>query len=262
MRTVSTASQLTTTAGSTGDLYLALDTVSIYAWKDYVSGAPTADSASYYATANGGETRWVLTAALNSINNLSSKSTPVGADVIAIGDSAASFAGKKVTLAEAGIVKTYITQQATNTRVTGSGPSSLGNYRSYLRAAGTRTYSETNGAPTTGPSASNGYILYVPADYATGDSNNEPSRYEIFIGTNKEPIFEFYSGTGRAGVVFVNPFQNYGGLNVNGGVCTSYDPTSGIARILPIVFNSGDFYTGLDASGGTITTDIYFDIKC
>lgn len=98
MRTVSTASQLTTTAGSTGDLYLALDTVSIYAWKDYVSGAPTADSASYYATANGGETRWVLTAALNSINNLSSKTTPVGADVIVIGDSAASFAGKKVTL--------------------------------------------------------------------------------------------------------------------------------------------------------------------
>lgn len=158
--------------------------------------------------------------------------------------------------------KTYITQQATNTRVTGSGPSSLGNYRSYLRAAGTRTYSETNGAPTTGPSASNGYILYVPADYATGDANNQPSRYEIFIGTNKEPIFEFYSGTGRTGVVFVNPFQNFGGLDVNGGVCTSYDPASGIARILAVPFNGGVFYAGIDASGGTITADIYFDIKC
>ena len=34
------------------------------------------------------------------INGLTSKSTPVGADVIVIGDSAASFAGKKVTLTE------------------------------------------------------------------------------------------------------------------------------------------------------------------
>lgn len=42
----------------------------------------------------------IKTAIFGAINGLTSKSTPVGADVIAIGDSAASFAGKKSTLAQ------------------------------------------------------------------------------------------------------------------------------------------------------------------
>ena len=75
----------------------------------------------------------IKTAIFGAINGLTSKSTPVGADVIAIGDSAASYAGKKVTLAEAGIVKTYITAQASASRVTGAAPDAIGEYRSYLR---------------------------------------------------------------------------------------------------------------------------------
>ena len=43
----------------------------------------------------------IKTAIFGAINGLTSKSTPVGADVIAIGDSAASFAGKKTTLTAA-----------------------------------------------------------------------------------------------------------------------------------------------------------------
>ena len=42
----------------------------------------------------------IKAAIFGAINGLTSKSTPVGADVIAIGDSAASFAGKKSTLTE------------------------------------------------------------------------------------------------------------------------------------------------------------------
>lgn len=42
----------------------------------------------------------IKTAIFGAINGLTSKPTPVGADVIAIGDSAASFAGKKVTITE------------------------------------------------------------------------------------------------------------------------------------------------------------------
>ena len=42
----------------------------------------------------------IKAAIFGAINGLTSKSTPVGADVIVIGDSAASFAGKKVTLTE------------------------------------------------------------------------------------------------------------------------------------------------------------------
>lgn len=42
----------------------------------------------------------IKNAVFGGINGLTSKSTPIGADVIAIGDSAASFAGKKVTINE------------------------------------------------------------------------------------------------------------------------------------------------------------------
>lgn len=63
MRTVTTAATLTTTAGSTGSVYIALDTTAVYFWKDYVTSAPTVDSVTYFATANGGETRWVKASA-------------------------------------------------------------------------------------------------------------------------------------------------------------------------------------------------------
>ena len=45
----------------------------------------------------------IKTAIFGAINGLTSKSTPVGADVIAIGDSAASFAGKKAALNTLGV---------------------------------------------------------------------------------------------------------------------------------------------------------------
>jgi hypothetical protein len=59
MRTVTTSATLTTTAGSTGSVYVAMDTTAVYFWKDYVTSAPTVDGVTYFATANGGETRWV-----------------------------------------------------------------------------------------------------------------------------------------------------------------------------------------------------------
>ena len=158
--------------------------------------------------------------------------------------------------------KTYITAQATPTRVTGAAPDAIGEYRSYLRNAGARTYTETNGAPTTAPSSSNGYKLHTSADFATVDSNGEPSRYEIYIGTGKEPVFEFYSGTGRTGYISASPFQRYGGTDVNGGFDVSYDPVTGIVHVFNPSYQGGSNYTGLTALSNTVTADIYFDIKC
>jgi hypothetical protein len=158
--------------------------------------------------------------------------------------------------------KTYITAQATPTRVTGAAPDAIGEYRSYLRNAGARTYTETNGAPTTAPSSSNGYKLHTSADFATVDSNGEPSRYEIYIGTGKEPVFEFYSGTGRTGYISAFPFQRYAGTDVNGGFDVSYDPVTGIVQVFNPPYHGMSNYTGLTALGVTVTADIYFDIKC
>ena len=159
-------------------------------------------------------------------------------------------------------VKTYITAQATAARVTSAAPDAIGEYRSYLRNAGARAYTETNGTPGTAPSSSNGYRMYIPTDFATADASGEPSRYEIYIGLNKDPMFEFYSSTGRTGLIFTKPFQRWGGSDVNGGIETHYDPTTGIARVIHQTYNGGSNYTGLDFSGGLVTADIYFDIKC
>lgn len=158
--------------------------------------------------------------------------------------------------------KTYITAQATPTRVTGAAPDALGEYRSYLRNAAARTYTETNGTPSTAPSSSNGYKLHTSADFATGDSNGEPSRYEIYIGIGKEPVFEFYSGTGRTGYISASPFQRHGGVDVNGGFDVSYDPVTGIVQVFNPQYLGGSNFTGLTAAGAAVTADIYFDIKC
>ena len=162
----------------------------------------------------------------------------------------------------AGIIKTYITAQASASRVTGAAPDAIGEYRSYLRNAAARTYTETNGSPSTAPSSSNGYRLYASAGYATGDSNNEPSRYEIYIGLNKEPVFEFYANTGRTGYISAYPFQRYAGYDVNGGFDVSYDPTTGIVQVFNPPYSGGNNFTGLTSAGDTVTADVYFDIKC
>lgn len=157
-------------------------------------------------------------------------------------------------------LKTYITAQATPSRVTGSAPTALGQYRSYLRNAGARTYTETNGTPAAAPSSTNGYKLYNGNAFASADTNSEPSRYEIYIGTGKTPVFEFYSATGRTGFICTSIFPNWAGTN-EVGCATGYDPATGIAFVT-IIQNGNQCAPGLDEKGVPIIADIYFDIKC
>jgi len=155
--------------------------------------------------------------------------------------------------------KTYITAQATPTRVTGAAPDALGEYRSYLRNASARTYTETNGSPTTGPSSSNGYRLYNGNGFGSNDTNNEPTRYEVFIGLGKDPVFEFYTSTGRTGLVNVNTWIT-GGPTLC-GTLTGYDPATGVAFVNVSTSNTYNQSPGTDAFGVEVG-DIYFDIKC
>jgi len=155
--------------------------------------------------------------------------------------------------------KTYITGQATPARVTGAAPDALGEYRSYLRNASARTYTETNGSPTTAPSSSNGYRLYNGNGFGSNDTNNEPTRYEVFIGTGKEPEFEFYTSTGRTGLVNIQTWIT-GGPTLC-GTLTGYDPTTGIAFVNVSASNTYNQSPGTDALGVEVG-DIYFDIKC
>ena len=202
------------------------------------------------------------------ISALTAKTSFADTDEFVLVDNASTPATKKITGADLrGSVatlnaKTYITQQATATRVTGSAPDAIGEYRSYLRAASSRTYSETNGSPSTGPSTSNGYLLYANRTYAAGDTNNEPSRYEIYIGTGKEPVFEFYRNAGRTGRIDVTSFHTFEGASYDGGVVSGYDPTTGIAWITKYYPSGGTVAAGINEAGDPISTNIYFDIKC
>jgi len=161
---------------------------------------------------------------------------------------------------KSGLLPTYITAQATPTRVTGAAPDAIGEYRSYLRNAGARTYTETNGSPTTAPDSTNGYKLYNGNAFASADTNNEPSRYEIYIGTGKTPVWEFYKNTGRTGKITTQIFPNWAGTN-DVGCATGYDPITGIAFIT-IIQNGNQCAPGLDENGVAVVADIYFDIKC
>lgn len=172
-----------------------------------------------------------------------------------------TWANLKAALASVFVtIPTYITGQATPTRVTGAAPDALGEYRSYLRNAGARTYTETNGSPTTAPGSTNGYKLYNGNAFASADTNNEPSKYEVFIGTGKTPVFEFYKNTGRTGLICTDIFPNWAGAN-DVGCATGYDPVTGIAFVT-ITQNGNQCAPGLDENGVPIIADIYFDIKC
>lgn len=151
---------------------------------------------------------------------------------------------------------------ANGTRVTGSAPTALGQYRSYLRDASATTGTETNGTPGILPSVANGIRLYESNAFNVADTNNEPSRYEIFVGKNKQVRFESYASAGRTGYADTDPNNNG---STNFGYWKAYDPSTGIFSIQPVWLFQGtnqhrSGIGGDGASGQTALTDVYFDI--
>lgn len=148
---------------------------------------------------------------------------------------------------------------ANGTRVTGTAPTQLGEYRSYLRNASALTYTETNGAPTASPSSADGVKLYNGNGYSSADTNNEPSKYDIFIGKNKSLRWEFYRAAGRTSFATVDRWID-GTTSYGAGY--SYDPTTGIATIYVGVSFAATIQGGIshDENGAPSTADIFFDI--
>jgi hypothetical protein len=146
-------------------------------------------------------------------------------------------------------------------RVTGSAPTALGQYRSYLRNASAVTYAETNGTPLVTPSVTDGIKLYSSNPWGTADTNGEPTKYEIFVGKNKSVSWEFYASTGRTGAVSIAPLAD-GGFTALVGALTNYDPTTGIATINTNIGSAmSSQWAGRAPDGSANISDIYFDIK-
>jgi hypothetical protein len=146
------------------------------------------------------------------------------------------------------------------TRVTGSAPTALGEYRSFLRQVSASTYTETNGSPGTAPSSANGVLLYRGTGWGTVNSNNQPTRYDIFVGKRKRIQWEFYSTTGFTGHMNTDPHLRTT-ITIS-GYRKSYDPTTGVASIcVPMASTYTDTPdTGTDDTGTYISSNPYFDI--
>lgn len=147
---------------------------------------------------------------------------------------------------------------SSGTRVTTT-PTVLGQWRSELRNGGTMTYTDTNGNPTAQPTAADGIKLYGGVTFATGDSANSPSRYEIFIGLNKTVSPQYYSTTGRTGAVITTGLPLDGGHDI--GLCPYYDPTTGVFSVNLFTQQGGTVTEsfGRDQTSNLIATG-YFDV--
>lgn len=155
------------------------------------------------------------------------------------------------------LISSYL---ANGTRVTGSAPARLGEYRSYLRNAGARTFTETNGSPSATPSSSNGLALYRGNGFASADTNNNPTKYEIFVGKNKVVAPIFYSSTGRTGGLDATSLLNGTDLI---GYAFSYDPITGIASLYQnLAYGSyAQHFTGVNQTDGNVNSGTtYFDV--
>jgi hypothetical protein len=150
---------------------------------------------------------------------------------------------------------------ANGTRVTGSAPTQLGQYRSYLRNASALTYTETNGSPTAPPTSIDGIKIYNGNTWGSSDNNNEPTRYEIFIGKNKNFKIETYASSGRTGFADITP-SNLNG-NIERGYFTSYDPSNGIFTITANREGGSNgvvHQSAMGQDGNNSVSDIYFDV--
>lgn len=149
---------------------------------------------------------------------------------------------------------------ANGTRVTGSAPTKLGEYRSYLRDAGSTTFTETNASPADAPSVANGIRIYDGNGYSSADTNNNPTRYEIFVGKNKNVRVFFYADPGRTGFIDTSPSVP---SNQDIGYIQSYDPVTGVLAIAARRYNGSavDHRSGVNGTGTGFLDDPYFDIQ-
>jgi len=139
-------------------------------------------------------------------------------------------------------------------------PEKLGEYRPLRREANDTTYTSTSASPTTGPSATDGILIYGGNGWGSIDTVNQPSRYDVFVGKNKQVKVRYFSSTGLSGDVDTN-LTNFGST-AGYGVYEHYDPNTGVLRLS---VNANAAYTasnnfGLTNGGKSTLGDGYAEI--
>lgn len=152
---------------------------------------------------------------------------------------------------------------ANGIRVTGAAPTRLGEWRSLRRNASARTYTDTSADPSIQPSSEDGIAIYRGNAFGTADDVNAPTRYQIYVGTNKYIKQEWYADAGRTGFINSDYAQNAGG-SAEYGYVTNYDPTTGIFEINRPTLAGGtatSHFAGVNDVGDADTAaNVYFDV--
>ncbi len=154
--------------------------------------------------------------------------------------------------------KVYASQLiSSGTRVTTT-PSKIGEWRSQLRNGGGVTYTDTNGNPTIQPTVADGIAIYGNTSWGGSDPNNQPSRYEIFIGFNKVFRSIFYNGAARFKPVDGRPIQL--ATAAAQGHVEAYDPLTGVYSVAGYWGQFGTeatHYGGQDTASGSVATPFF-----
>lgn len=160
--------------------------------------------------------------------------------------------GSNTAVANSGILS-MASIIAAGTRVTGTDPAALGEWRSQLRNANAGTYTDTNGSPGISPTATDGIAIYQGNAFTAADTNNKPTLYKIFIGKNKSFRAQYFGTTGRTGISETAPHY----FGNESGTSADYDPTTGVLQVYVPRANVGTTVAYPDLA----TSDhIFFDI--
>lgn len=153
-------------------------------------------------------------------------------------------------------ISTTLTTNVTTT------PSAPGEYRTYIKNAASTA--GTDNAPATGPSTTNGMLIYA-VNFASAGTSGQTNRWEIFVGVGKRLQVEFYQTTTRVGALDVD--ATYVGTAATLiGTYISYDAANGIYYV-DTIQQTGATTTRLvgeaQQPGGAANTQpasCYFDI--
>lgn len=147
------------------------------------------------------------------------------------------------------LISSYL---ATGTRVTGSAPTKLGEYRTRTRSAGSSTLNDN--APGTAPTASDGFVIYNNRVIGNAEVAANTEVYDIFIGKNKHFKTAYYASAGRTGIVDSRP-QPFGTAADAplSGFREAYDPVTGVLTIAAN-FNPSGPGTASNTAGISPTT--------
>ncbi|HPS76518.1 MAG TPA: hypothetical protein PLS53_00020 [Thermoanaerobaculaceae bacterium] len=144
---------------------------------------------------------------------------------------------------------------ASATRVTAP-PSGPGQYRAQIRTGGSATF--TDNAPSTAPSATDGFRLFASATYGTSDTSGQPSRFVIYVGPRKIVNVVAYKSAGRTGFA---ASLGLAGSAFYYGYVWNYDPTAGTVtvEVPPISSATSGLAVGVDETYAVLSS-IYFDL--